>query len=107
MQYEDEYVAGVERDIGKGFVVSARYIDRRLRRVVEDMSGISPEAFNVGFGNQVYLIGNPLSSTDLFVNGIAPTVQPQGTACPSSSLATGDTDHNGFPYANGLDACFS
>src|SRR5262249_11043283 len=44
MQYEDEWIAGYEHDFGRGMIFSARYLDRRLRRIVEDMSGISPEA---------------------------------------------------------------
>jgi hypothetical protein len=103
MQYEDEYVAGVERDLGHGYVITARYIDRRLRRVVEDMGGISPEAANCCFA-QTFLIGNPSKSLDLFTNEPAPQVQPQGAACASGNLAA--VDANGFPFANGEQACF-
>ena len=105
MQYEDEYVAGIERDLGSGFVISARYVDRRLKRIVEDMGGVSPEAANFGPPlNQIFLIGNPSSSLDLFTNEPTPLVQPQGAACPSGNVSS--TDGNGFPFANGLQACF-
>ncbi len=67
LNFEEEYVAGVERQF-KGFVLSARYTDRRLERIVEDMQGISPEGFNAGLPNQVYVIGNPGPGTDYFVN---------------------------------------
>ncbi len=67
MQYEDEWIAGFEHDMGHGVVVSARYVDRRLRRVVEDMSGMSPEGANIGLTQQ-FSIGNPSASTDLFHN---------------------------------------
>jgi hypothetical protein len=67
MQYEDEWIAGYERDLGHGIVFSARYVDRRLRRVVEDMSGMSPEGANIGLVQQ-FSIGNPGPNTDLFHN---------------------------------------
>jgi Carboxypeptidase regulatory-like domain/TonB-dependent Receptor Plug Domain len=67
MQYEDEWIAGYERDLGHGMILSARYVDRRLRRVVEDMSGISPEGANIGLAQQ-FSIGNPGPNTDLFHN---------------------------------------
>lgn len=104
MQYEDEWIAGYERDFGQGIIFSARYVDRRLRRIVEDMSGISPEAFNIGVFNQIYLIGNPNSHTDVFTNMRNPAVQNQGAPCAGQ---IGDTDQNGFPYFNGLQACFT
>jgi len=111
MQYEDEWIAGFERDFGHGVIVSARYVDRRLRRIVEDMSGISPEGA-VGGEVQNFIIGNPSSSTDLFINQLAPLVQPavpdpanpgsfipDAAACPSAlinfdSIAQGAADAN-------------
>jgi hypothetical protein len=105
MQYEDEYVVGLEREIGKGFIFSARYIDRRLQRVVEDMSGVSPEAFlSTSPLNQIYLIGNPNPSLDLFTNVPNPLVQPQGAACASGNVSI--LDANGFPFSSGQQACF-
>jgi Carboxypeptidase regulatory-like domain/TonB-dependent Receptor Plug Domain len=105
MQYEDEYVAGFERELGHGLVVSARYIDRRLRRVVEDMGGVSPEAADFGAPfNQIFLIGNPHRGLDLFTNEPVPTVQPFGAACSSGNVS--QFDANGFPFANGLQACW-
>ena len=103
MQYEDEYVAGVERDLGHGVVLSARYIDRRLRRVVEDMGGISPEGSNCCF-TQIFLIGNPSSTLDIFTNEPHATVQPQGADCASGLVS--DSDVNGFLYTSGNQACF-
>ncbi len=75
MEYEDEYVVGFEHEFKGGVILSARYVDRRLRRIVEDMSGISPEAFNAGV-NQVYLIGNVNKSTDIFVNPLEVPFSP-------------------------------
>jgi hypothetical protein len=67
MQYTDEWSAGFERDMGKGVIVGARYVDRRLKRVIEDIAGVSPEGFNAGL-TQNYFITNVNSTTDLFVN---------------------------------------
>jgi len=103
MQYEDEYVAGFERDLGKGFIFSGRYIDRRLQRIVEDMSGVSPEGFLLGLP-QNFLIGNPSSKLDLFTNEPVPLVQHQGQTCSTGQVV--NTDVNGNLFANGLQACF-
>jgi hypothetical protein len=104
MQYQDEYVGGVEHDFGHGLVMSARYIDRRLRRIVEDMSGISPEAADIGLLQQ-FLIGNPNPRLDVFTNEPASIVQPLGSTCPAGTLLS-NTDVNGFPFFTGLQACF-
>ncbi len=65
--YEDEYVAGIERQVG-GFDVSARYMDRRLKRIIEDSSGASPEGALAGFVAQQFVVGNLSAKTDLFIN---------------------------------------
>lgn len=84
MQYEDEWIAGYERDMGRGVIVSARYVDRRLRRVVEDMSGISPEGANAGLLQQ-FSIGNPGPNTDLFHNMVERVFT--GSTVPCSTVA--------------------
>ena len=61
-------MAGIEHQMAHGIVLSARYSDRRLLRIVEDMQGVSPEGANAGLPNQIYLIGNPSPSADYFVN---------------------------------------
>jgi len=105
MQYEDEWIAGYERDMGRGVIFSARYVDRRLRRVVEDMSGMSPEGANIGLAQQ-FSIGNPSTTTDLFHNqkphvfsGATPPCQvftdSQGN--PINSAVGPLTDANGNP----------
>jgi len=67
MQYLDEFAAGVEHEWRHGLVTSIRFQQRALRRIVEDMAGPSPEAANAGVP-QIFQIGNPLASTDLFQN---------------------------------------
>jgi hypothetical protein len=103
MQYADEYVVGLERDLGKGFIFSGRYIDRRLRRIVEDMGGVSPEGALLGL-TQNFLIGNPSKSLDLFQNEPTPLVQPFGAVCPGGNVVTQDV--NGFNFTSGNQACF-
>ena len=66
-QYGDEYVIGVEREMTPSIVVKARWTDRRLIRIIEDIGSQSPEGstivpnFNGG-------ISNPGPSTDIAVN---------------------------------------
>nr|WP_218624053.1 TonB-dependent receptor [Granulicella sp. dw_53] len=67
LNYEEEFVGGIERQVGKGFVVSARYTDRRLLRILEDLSGVSPEGALGGL-TQNFGIGNPGPSADYFTN---------------------------------------
>jgi len=66
-EYEDEYVIGFERQITNNIVIKARWTDRRLGRIIEDIGSQSPEGsqivpnFNGG-------IANPGPSTDIAVN---------------------------------------
>ena len=70
LNYEEEFVAGVEKQVG-GFVISARYMDRRLLRIIEDQSGASPEGNLSGYVPQDFLLGNPSSKSDYFVNEVS------------------------------------
>jgi hypothetical protein len=67
LNFEEEYVAGIERQY-KGFALSARYMDRRLLRAIDDMSGASPEGAQSSYVPQNFIIGNPSASADYFVN---------------------------------------
>jgi hypothetical protein len=71
MEYTDEFVVGAQHEFRDGIVLSARYIDRRLKRVIEDEGGISVEQFNAlanNGGGLNYFIGNPNAKADIFVN---------------------------------------
>jgi hypothetical protein len=71
MEYTDEFVVGYDREFKGGIVASVRYIDRRLKRVIEDQGGISVEEFNAlaaNGGGLNYFIGNPNAAQDIFVN---------------------------------------
>ena len=93
MQYLQEWVAGVQHEFPKGIVVDVRWIDRRIKRIVEDIAGISPEAFNAGL-NQIYTITNPTAGTDLYINPIQVLYPSNGgaftpAACPVSTVYGG------------------
>jgi hypothetical protein len=83
MQYQDEFVVGFERELPHGVVFSARYLDRRLKRIVEDTAAVSPEGFVAGVPQQ-YLIANVSKSTDIFHN-LKPTTYTAGTAAPCAA----------------------
>ena len=71
MEFTDEFLAGYDREFKGGVVASVRYIDRRLKRVIEDQGGISVEQFNAlayNGGGLNYYIGNPNAKQDIFVN---------------------------------------
>jgi hypothetical protein len=96
MEYTDEFVVGAEHQFRGGITVSARYIDRRLKRVIEDEGGISVEQFNAlaaNGGGLNYFIGNPNSKSDIFVN---PNEQTFGAVneTPVTCSALGDTAAN-------------
>jgi len=100
MEYTDEFVVGYDREFKGGIVASVRYIDRRLKRVIEDEGGISVEEFNTGT-NLNYVIGNPNASQDIFVNPNE-IVFDQGVLVPTSqqtasNLPAACIDANGNP----------
>jgi hypothetical protein len=123
MEYLDEYVVGFEHEFGNsGVIFSARYQDRRIKRIVEDMAALSPEAFSASIGgagntfiSQIYMIGNPSKSLDVFNNpqqiDYNSITTPGGPAsCASSGSnqtanAEGITDSNGnVVNVNGNDS---
>lgn len=100
MQYLQEFVGGIEHEFKHGLTVDLRFQDRRLRRIVEDMAGLSPEGSDAGVAQQ-YEIGNPSAATDLFVNE-KDVYFPAGTAnstnCPAPGVFANDV-----PDASGND----
>jgi Carboxypeptidase regulatory-like domain len=102
MEYNDEFVVGAEHKFHGGFFVSARYIDRRMKRVVEDEVGQSVEqltalAFNGG--SYSYVIGNPSAKQTIFVTPHEITWDGQ----PSTPIPAGCSDANGnlTPFVSG------
>jgi len=91
MSYLDEFVVGGEHEFPGGIVLSAKFIRRDLKRIVEDTGGISPEAANAGVPQQ-FAITNVNKSTDIFTNPteiLFPTgTDPLAAGCPLDLLGT-------------------
>ena len=89
LNLEEEFMGGIERQFPGGFVVSARYVDRRLIRIVEDMSGVSPEGA-LGGVTQNFLIGNPSPTADYFTNEQEVAYTPGGPVPSQCQLDYGN-----------------
>jgi hypothetical protein len=66
--YAQEHLVGFEQQLPGNLVLSVRYIDRRLKRIVEDAAVVPPEGAD--FFGQTYFIGNINASLDAAVNPI-------------------------------------
>jgi hypothetical protein len=66
-EYNDEFVVGAEHEFRGGITASVRYIDRRVKRIIEDFQSVSVEQQLAGFSGS-YFIGNPSKTTDVVVN---------------------------------------
>ena len=113
LTYEDEYVMGFEHQFSHGIVVSAKYMHRSLRRIVEDTGGIAPEAANAGITQQ-FSITNVAKNTDIFTNPVQFDYKSSGpapAACGTDSFDSGvvkDSQNNVLHDTNGNDsACFA
>jgi hypothetical protein len=89
MEYNDEFVVGAEHEFRGGITASVRYIDRRVKRIIEDFTGISIEQSLAGQAG-AYFIGNPSKTTDVTVN--PNPVKFTGTTLPGACV-----DSNGVP----------
>lgn len=98
-EYEDEYVLGVEREIKTGFVVKARYIDRRMGRIIEDIGSQSPEGSSIGL-NFNGGIANPGPGTDIAVNDDEVTYTPA-----QWDAANPNAGQSGWVYAPPVPGC--
>ena len=106
MEYNDELTVGAEHEFRGGIVFSARYIDRRMKRVVEDEVGQSVEqltALAYNGGSYSYVIGNPTKAQDIFVNPAEITFslgQPFTLNAAGTNMPAGCYDTNGIatPY---------
>ncbi|MGB8029011.1 MAG: carboxypeptidase regulatory-like domain-containing protein [Terracidiphilus sp.] len=92
-EYESEYVVGLEREIQNGFVIKARYVQRNLDRIIEDIGSQSPEGSTIG-GNYTGGIANPNSKTDIAVNDQEVTYTPAQWAA-----ANPNAGQTGWVYA--------
>ncbi len=104
-QYQDEYVAGFEREFRGGILVSARYLDRRVQRVLEDVAALTVGGGNTGvdaFGveiHQTFLMGNPSRSLDAFVNTLCFDAATNSVTSEDPTLE--DTDPNSATFTLG------
>jgi hypothetical protein len=67
--FAQEHIIGFEQQFPRNLVLSLRYQDRRLKRIVEDAAVVAPEAAN--FFGQAYFIGNVNSTLDVATNPIS------------------------------------
>ena len=94
-QYLDEYVVGFEHEFGNsGVVFTARYTDRRIKRIIEDNAALSPEAYQAGLG-QFYVISNPNKTQDLFSNPVQILYNHDFSLASSSADAPGSCASTG------------
>ncbi len=84
--FSDEHIIGFEQQLPRNFVLSVRYQDRQLKRIIEDAAVLSPEAANAGI-TQTYFMGNVSSSLDAATN-LAPFRYAVGAAVPAGCLQT-------------------
>lgn len=108
--FTDEHTFGVEQQLPGNLVFSARYIDRRLKRIIEDAASVSPEAALAGIG-QVYYLGNAGKGLDAAIN-LQPFKYATGAAAPAGCVkdaqgnplySTNVTDFTGADLGN---VCF-
>jgi hypothetical protein len=97
LTYEDEYVFGAEHQFSHGLILTARYMHRSLRRIVEDTGGISPEAALAGVPQQ-FSITNPNKGLDIFTN----PVQVDYIHANGLPAACGTGNFNIFPLTNSV-----
>ena len=98
LNYEEEFVAGVEKQYA-GFVFSARYTDRRLLRIIEDQSGASPEGNLSGYVPQDFLLGNPSATSDYFTNEVE-TAYTFNAALPNDGAPADCVQNYNVAYGN-------
>jgi Carboxypeptidase regulatory-like domain len=75
--YAQEHVFGFEQQLPGNMVLSVRYLDRRLKRIVEDAAVVPPEGAD--FFGQTYFIGNVSAKLDAAVNPIGFKFPANGT----------------------------
>lgn len=84
MGYSHEHTFGIEQQLPGNMVLSVRYIDRRLKRIIEDAASVSPEAALAGVG-QLYFLGNTSRKLDAAVN-LQPFKYATGAAVPGGCV---------------------
>src|SRR5690349_21539939 len=111
--FTDEHSFGFEQQLPKNFTFSARYIDRRSKRIVEDAASVSPEgslACDVATGThcitQLYFIGNISPRLDAAVN-LVPHIYATGSAVPAGCALFMGLPRYNFDSGTGQSVCFA
>src|SRR5205085_5352836 len=94
--YSEEHAIGFERDLGNGFVLTVRYQDKRMKRIIED-AAVEPADDGGSFG-QTYFIGNVNAKLDAAVNPISHKFPANGTppaSCDPNLVNPEVTDASG------------
>jgi hypothetical protein len=92
-QFQDEVAGGYEHEFAHNLTFTGRFVYRDLRRILEDMSGINVTQALAGVP-QIYVIGNPSKSLDIFQN-VSACSNPGVGNCTSSgytAFANGTTN---------------
>ena len=103
--FQDEHIIGADFQLPHNFVLSVRYQYRNLKRIIEDMAVLSPEAALAGI-SQTFFIGNPSSRLDAATNLQEFMFPIGGTApvgCTSGFETEIDDPITGSPLGN---VCF-
>src|SRR4029079_14197988 len=88
--FQDEHIIGADFQLPRNFVLSVRYQYRNLKRVIEDMAILSPEAANANIG-QTFFIGNPSSRLDAATN-LFQFAFPLGGTAPAGCTSGFETE---------------
>jgi hypothetical protein len=104
--YTNEHLVGFEQQLPHNLVLSVRYIDRRIGRIIEDAASVSPEAALAGIG-QTYFIGNINKGLDASIN-LVPLTYTTGGAVPSGcARKTSGAPLFNFDGAGNKSVCFA
>jgi len=100
-EYQDEAVAGFEKEFGNKFTFSGRFVYRHMRRIIEDISGVNVTQYNAGLPQQ-YVVANPSAKLDIFHNFVPCTSGPNcdpdtGYNDLNQPILGGDGVVDGFP----------
>ncbi len=119
--FTDEHTFGFEQQLPHNFTLSARYIKRDAKRIVEDAASVSPEASlscdwpncDTHFVGQVYYIGNISSKLDAAVNlvpfSFTPAFDGAGliTNTPAGCASTAGQPNYFYWTGSGPGVCFA
>ncbi|MBZ5724761.1 MAG: TonB-dependent receptor [Acidobacteriia bacterium] len=97
-QYQDEVVGGYEHQFNDGFTFSSRFVYRHMRRIIEDISGISVTQALAGVTQQ-YVVSNPSAKLDIFKNAL-PCTPGSAPNCDDFGGGVGFTDIGDNPLGS-------